>query len=114
MTEYHHLVDTQGNRGRLYAGPDAADAMAAWSAAITAGAEYVTLESLRKVPVSTACLARNCHGSEDGSPCPEFVPDPTTSDRRNICARTGCRHPKPLHKIRAADDIGANEQETGP
>lgn len=49
--EYRHLVDAEsGNRGRLYDGPDAADAMAAWSKAVSDGVEYVTLESLR-VPV---------------------------------------------------------------
>ncbi len=45
---YSYLVDSNaGNRGRLYDGPDAADAMAAFSKAISDGVEYVTLEALR-------------------------------------------------------------------
>jgi hypothetical protein len=48
--EYRHLVEVDGgppkSRGRLYDGPDAADAMAVWSKAIADGALYVTLESL--------------------------------------------------------------------
>lgn len=31
----------------VYSGPDAADAMAAWSKAVTDGTEYVFLEALR-------------------------------------------------------------------
>lgn len=48
---YRHMVDVQGDGSKyrkLYDGTDAADAMAAWSAAIQAGEEYVTLESLRE------------------------------------------------------------------
>ena len=45
---YNYLVDSSaGNRGRLYDGPDVADAMAAFSKAISDGVEYVTLEALR-------------------------------------------------------------------
>jgi hypothetical protein len=52
---YHYLVDADaGNRGRLYDGTDAADAMAAWSKAISDGAEYVTLEALRDGLIVTA------------------------------------------------------------
>lgn len=48
---YHFLVDASaGNRGRLYDGTDAADAMAAWSKAISRGVEYVTIEALRDTP----------------------------------------------------------------
>jgi hypothetical protein len=48
---YHYLVDAlPGNRGRLYSGTDAADAMAAWSKAISRGVEYVTIEALRDIP----------------------------------------------------------------
>lgn len=45
--EYQHMVDAQ-NPGhvKLYDGTDAADAMAAWSKAISMGVEYVTLESM--------------------------------------------------------------------
>jgi hypothetical protein len=48
---YHYLVETaEGSRYlRLYDGVNAADAMAAWSKAITETAEYVTLEALRMV-----------------------------------------------------------------
>ena len=47
---YHYLVETGGSgpARRRYDGTDAADAMAAWSAAILDGAEYVTLEALRE------------------------------------------------------------------
>ena len=52
---YHYLVDANaGNRGRLYDGTDAADAMAAWSKAISRGVEYVTLEALRDRPIVAA------------------------------------------------------------
>lgn len=52
---YHYLVDADaGNRGRLYDGTDAADAMAAWSKAISRGVGYVTLEALRNVPIPAA------------------------------------------------------------
>jgi hypothetical protein len=52
---YHYLVDSSaGNRGRLYSGTDAADAMAAWSNAISQGVEYVTIEALRDLPIVTA------------------------------------------------------------
>ena len=52
--EYRHRVDKDGVRpGRLlYDGTDAADAMAAWSKAIQDGVRYVTLESLRELPVT--------------------------------------------------------------
>lgn len=48
-TPYRHLVevDDPSYTRKVYDGPDAADAMAAWSQAITDGVEYVTLESLR-------------------------------------------------------------------
>lgn len=42
---YWHRVETA--KRTLYDGPDSADAMAAWSDAITRRLEYVTLESLR-------------------------------------------------------------------
>jgi hypothetical protein len=48
--EYWHLVEAEGTsgvrRGRLYEGTDAADAMAAWSKAVSEDDPYVTLESL--------------------------------------------------------------------
>lgn len=46
---YRHLVETDGpgRSVRLYDGEDAADAVAAWSKAISDGADYVTLESLK-------------------------------------------------------------------
>ncbi len=63
---YHHTVmvdgdGPKGNRGivYLYRGDDTADAMAAWSRAISDGDEYVTLESLIAA----------------GSPRPEPPPD---------------------------------------
>lgn len=51
MSAYRHLVEVDGtgvSHHRMYDGGDAADAMAAWSTAITDGAEYVTLESIRR------------------------------------------------------------------
>jgi hypothetical protein len=53
---YHYYVSispnpNQGTDGKKYQTTqttDPADAMAAWSAGITAGAEYVTLEALRE------------------------------------------------------------------
>ena len=52
---YRYLVDADaGNAGRLYDGTDAADAMAAWSKAISRGVGYVTLEALRDRPVTSA------------------------------------------------------------
>jgi hypothetical protein len=48
---YRYPVETQGSttrEARKYDGPDAADAMAAWSALITAGVEYVMLEAIRE------------------------------------------------------------------
>jgi len=45
---YRHLVETDLPRKKLYDGEDPADAMAAWSKAISDGtAEYVMLESLQ-------------------------------------------------------------------
>ena len=47
---YRYLVEVRRSGDvtrRLYDGTDAADAMAAWSTAITDGGEYVTLEALR-------------------------------------------------------------------
>ena len=51
-TTYMHRVEVDGpsETRKRYDGPDAADAMAAWSQAIEEGAEYVTLESLRDLP----------------------------------------------------------------
>jgi hypothetical protein len=48
MSRYRHLVEIDGasRLNHLYDGPDAADAMAAWSKAISEGIPYVTLESL--------------------------------------------------------------------
>ncbi len=52
---YRYLVDSgAGNRGRLYDGTDAADAMAAWSKAISQGVEYVTIEALRDRPAKAS------------------------------------------------------------
>lgn len=47
---YRYLVETDGpgEARRRYDGADAADAMGAWSAAITEGVAYVTLEALRE------------------------------------------------------------------
>lgn len=45
MTDYRYLVED--GRVRLYDGPDAADAMAAWSKAIAGNGEYVIIEALR-------------------------------------------------------------------
>jgi hypothetical protein len=57
VSKYHHMVmvdggGPEGKRGviYLYRGDNAADAMAAWSQAITDGREYVTLESLKETP----------------------------------------------------------------
>ena len=48
---HHHRVEAEGtsgvHRGVLYDGPDAAEAMAAWSKAVGEGDPYVTLESMR-------------------------------------------------------------------
>jgi hypothetical protein len=53
---FHFVVETDDTRlsmrhCRRYDGTDAADAMAAWSKAISQGIEYVTLEALRDRPV---------------------------------------------------------------
>ncbi|HEV2175242.1 MAG TPA: hypothetical protein VGR71_16835 [Nitrospira sp.] len=45
MAGYRYRVET--DQKTLYDGRDAADAMAAWSRAISSRAEYVMLESLR-------------------------------------------------------------------
>ena len=46
--EYRYQVITQGSSYAVtYDGTSAADAMAAWSKAISDGAEYVTIEALR-------------------------------------------------------------------
>lgn len=48
---YRYLVETQGSttkEARKYDGPNIADAMAAWSALISAGIEYATLEAIRE------------------------------------------------------------------
>lgn len=47
--EYRHQVIEQGTGiyRTLYEGTSHEDAMAAWSKAVAAGVEYVTLESLR-------------------------------------------------------------------
>ena len=55
---YHFVVETDDARltprhRRRYYGPDAADAMGAWSKAISQGIEYVTLEALRDRPAIT-------------------------------------------------------------
>jgi hypothetical protein len=52
MVTYNYYVDrTDGSKHTgLYNGPDAADAMAAWSRAVTAGHEYVMIEALREKP----------------------------------------------------------------
>lgn len=54
MSGYRFLVDVDGGgvtrRHQAYDGEDAADAMAAWSKAISAGVEYVTLEALLVKP----------------------------------------------------------------
>lgn len=52
MIKYSYIVESdEANRidGNIkrYGGPDAADAMAAWTAAIERGDEYVMLEALR-------------------------------------------------------------------
>lgn len=47
--EYRHrvdVIDPKVKRHNLYDGTDAADAMAAWSKAVSEGYEYVTLESM--------------------------------------------------------------------
>ena len=48
---YHYEVTTQDPKSKpryqvLYRGTDAADAMAAWSKAISSGIDYATLEAL--------------------------------------------------------------------
>jgi len=52
LITYMHRVEVDGpsKTRKRYDGPDAADAVAAWSQAIEEGAEYVTLESLRDLP----------------------------------------------------------------
>lgn len=53
---YNYYVagdDGEGPRTAPYNGPDAADAMAAWSKAISEGAEYVVLEALRERRATT-------------------------------------------------------------
>lgn len=45
--QYRHQVITQSPYTVVYDGTDIADAMAAYSKAISDGVEYVTLESLR-------------------------------------------------------------------
>lgn len=54
MSEYRYLVEANAgsNRGRLYDGTDVADAMAAFSKAISDGVVYVTLEALRAAGTS--------------------------------------------------------------
>ena len=53
---YHFRVESDGSHGlkTRYDGTDAADAMAAWSKAISQGTEYVILEALRDRPIVTA------------------------------------------------------------
>lgn len=67
--QYRHLVEVDGpvpgsSRGRRYDGPDAADAMAAWSRAVAGGAGYVMLESLAVPERPPAVLAEPEPGSE--------------------------------------------------
>lgn len=52
MIDYSYYVSAHasGVLTTLYNGKDAADAMAAWSEAITAGVEYVFLEALKDIP----------------------------------------------------------------
>jgi hypothetical protein len=54
VTAYHYYVsvdnDNNDHHDTKYNGDQAADAMAAWSKAITDGAEYATLEALRDQP----------------------------------------------------------------
>lgn len=48
---YYVAADNPPDKHKpLYNGADAADAMAAWSKAVTDGAEYVVLEALRERP----------------------------------------------------------------
>lgn len=48
--KYTYYVDvSEGDEhASAYRGPDAADAMASWSRAVTEGREYVALEALRE------------------------------------------------------------------
>ncbi len=52
MVMYNYYVSRDdGERNvPVYNGNDAAEAMAAWSLAITDGVEYVVLEALREIP----------------------------------------------------------------
>lgn len=54
---YRYLVEFDGppgtRRGRVYDSTDPADAMAAWSKAISEGRLYVMLEALREGPAVT-------------------------------------------------------------
>lgn len=55
---YHYYVDIDATDGKhkhrvAYNGTDAADAMAAWSKAVSDGAEYAVLEALREIRVTT-------------------------------------------------------------
>lgn len=45
---YYVSADNGGKNKPVYNGPDAADAMAAWSKAVSDGVEYVVLEALRE------------------------------------------------------------------
>jgi hypothetical protein len=72
---YRHLVEIDGpgvTRGRLYDGTDAADAMAAWSKAVSDGNEYVTLESL--IAAGSPLPPPRCDYGKagPGSQCPEL------------------------------------------
>jgi hypothetical protein len=69
--EYWHLVETQRPRARLYDGNDAADAMAAWSRAVSEGTGYVMLESLLR-PAPARVASPHCNGFA-GDPCPDQV-----------------------------------------
>lgn len=53
VAEFNFYVSADGggkSYRALYNGGDAADAMAAWSKALTEGKEYIVLEALREVP----------------------------------------------------------------
>lgn len=73
--EYWHRVeaDYPGERVTRYNGRDAADAMAAWSRAVSDGAEYIVIESLiRSAPLPPE---HQGHGSGQACepPCPAYL-----------------------------------------
>ena len=57
---YYVGVDNGWDHRVPYNGPDAAEAMAAWSKAVTDGKEYVVLEALRERPERSHWYLRRC------------------------------------------------------